>query len=191
MTHGPATPISQGGQTLLSKKQVTTMNETSDPLTHFDEQGNARMVDVGEKDVTARYAVVEGWISMESATLERIRTGRVKKGDVLGVARIAGIQAAKQTSNLIPLCHPLPLTSVGVEFDEREEPPGIRVQTTVETQNRTGVEMDALTATSVALLTIYDMCKAMERGMEIGPIRLMEKAGGRSGHWTRSIDSST
>ncbi|HKJ87210.1 MAG TPA: cyclic pyranopterin monophosphate synthase MoaC, partial [Gammaproteobacteria bacterium] len=139
------------------------MASGEDPLSHFDDQGNARMVDVGAKDVTERMAVAEGWIRMAPATLERIRSGQVAKGDVLGVARIAAIQAAKQTGQLIPLCHPLPLTSVEVDFEEVDDPPAVRAHATVKTANRTGVEMEALTAVNVALLTVYDMCKAMDR----------------------------
>jgi len=160
----------------------------SDPLSHFDDQGNARMVDVGGKAVSERLAVAEGWIRMDAATLERIRAGQVAKGDVLGVARIAAIQAAKQTGQLIPLCHPLPLTSVEVAFDLPDDPPAVRVAVTAKTANRTGVEMEALTAVNVALLTVYDMCKAMDRGMTISDVRLVEKAGGRSGHWRRAED---
>jgi cyclic pyranopterin phosphate synthase len=160
----------------------------SDPLSHFDDQGNARMVDVGGKAVSERLAVAEGWIRMDAATLERIRAGQVAKGDVLGVARIAAIQAAKQTGQLIPLCHPLPLTSVEVAFDDQDAPPAVRVAVTAKTANRTGVEMEALTAVNVALLTVYDMCKAMDRGMTISDVRLVEKAGGRSGHWRRDED---
>ncbi|MEF8792768.1 cyclic pyranopterin monophosphate synthase MoaC [Thiohalorhabdus sp.] len=161
------------------------MSSGDDPLSHFDEQGNARMVDVGGKAVSERLAVAEGWIRMETATLGRIRGGQVAKGDVLGVARVAAIQAAKQTGQLIPLCHPVPLTSVDVAFSDQDEPPAVRAEVTAKTANRTGVEMEALSATSVALLTIYDMCKAMDRAMSITEIRLVEKAGGRSGHWRR------
>lgn len=156
-----------------------------DPLSHFDDQGNARMVDVGDKAVSERLAVAEGWIRMEAATLARIRAGQVAKGDVLGVARVAAIQAAKQTGQLIPLCHPVPLTSVDVAFGDQDEPPAVRVEVTAKTANRTGVEMEALSAASIALLTVYDMCKAMDRAMTISDVRLVEKAGGRSGHWRR------
>lgn len=156
-----------------------------EPLSHFDDEGNARMVDVGDKAVSERLAVAEGWIGMAPETLERIRAGQVAKGDVLGVARIAAIQAAKQTGGLIPLCHPLPLTSVEVAFTDQDDPPAVHVAVTAKTANRTGVEMEALTAASVALLTVYDMCKAMDRGMTITDVRLVEKAGGRSGHWQR------
>ncbi len=165
------------------------MTTGTDPLSHFDPEGNARMVDVGEKPVTERWAVAEGWIRMESTTLERIRAGQVAKGDVLGVARIAGIQGAKKTGHLIPLCHTLPLTSVEVTFHDQDHPPAVGAEATVKTAQRTGVEMEALTAVHIALLTIYDMTKAMERGMEITHIRLREKAGGQSGHWHRSPNS--
>lgn len=162
------------------------MASGEDPLSHFDDQGNARMVDVGDKAVSERAAVAEGWIHMQAATLERIRAGQVAKGDVLGVARVAGIQAAKQSGQLIPLCHPLPLTAVEVAFADRDDPPAVRVEVVARTANRTGVEMEALTAASVALLTVYDMCKAMDRGMTLSGIRLLEKSGGRSGHWRRA-----
>ncbi|MFP4559909.1 MAG: cyclic pyranopterin monophosphate synthase MoaC [Thiohalorhabdus sp.] len=163
------------------------MADNEDPLSHFDDQGNARMVDVGGKAVTERTAVAEGWITMAAATLDRIRAGLVAKGDVLGVARIAGIQAAKQTGQLIPLCHPLPLSAVEVDLreDEDSDTPAVRAEATVKTANRTGVEMEALTAVNLALLTVYDMCKAMDRAMEITGVRLVEKSGGRSGHWRR------
>jgi cyclic pyranopterin phosphate synthase len=161
------------------------MASSDDPLSHFDADGNARMVDVGDKAETERRAVAEGRIRMQPETLERIRSGQVAKGDVLGVARIAGIQAAKQTGSLIPLCHPLPLTSVEVDFDLESAPPAVRVTATVATRNRTGVEMEALTAVNISLLTVYDMCKAMDRGMEMDEVRLVEKSGGRSGHWRR------
>ena len=163
--------------------------DPSDPLSHFDDHGNARMVDVGGKAVSERVAVAEGWIRMDPATLDRIREGRVAKGDVLGVARIAAIQAAKQTGQLIPLCHPLPLTAVDVAFDDQDDPPAVRAEVTAKTANRTGVEMEAMTAVNVALLTVYDMCKAMDRGMTITEVRLTEKTGGRSGHWQRAGDS--
>ena len=156
-----------------------------DPLSHFDAHGQAHMVGVGDKAVTRRQAVAEGRIRMAAATLARIRAGEVGKGDVLGVARVAGIQGAKQTGALIPLCHPLPLTGVGLDLAEEDDPPAIRVTATAETEGRTGVEMEALTAVSTALLTLYDMCKAMDRGMVLEGVRLLEKSGGRSGHWVR------
>lgn len=153
-------------------------------LTHLDADGNAHMVDVGKKAVTARRAVATGRIQMESSTLLAIRDGEVPKGDVIAVARIAAIQAAKETSRMIPLCHPLPLDGVDVSLDVSGEGE-VRVRAEVRVTARTGVEMEALTATSTALLTIYDMCKALDRGMVIGEIRLEEKEGGRSGRWTR------
>lgn len=156
-----------------------------DPLSHFDAHGQAHMVGVGEKAVSHRRAVAEGRILMAVDTLERIRAGEVGKGDVLGVARVAGIQGAKQTGALIPLCHPLPLTGVGLDLVDEDDPPAIRVAATAETEGRTGVEMEALTAVSTALLTLYDMCKAMDRGMVLEGVRLLEKSGGRSGHWVR------
>jgi cyclic pyranopterin phosphate synthase len=151
---------------------------------HFDAAGNARMVDVGGKDETERVAVAAGRIRMSAATLAIVRAGTAGKGDVLGVARVAGIMAAKRTSELIPLCHPLPVTSATVDFTLEEDAVG--VVATVATRGRTGVEMEALTAASVACLTIYDMCKAYERGMVIDAVRLLEKRGGRSGTWTRA-----
>jgi len=153
------------------------------PLTHFDPAGQAHMVDVGEKPETRRLARAGGSISMQAATLALIQAGTAKKGDVLGIARIAAIQAAKRTGELIPLCHPLALTRVGVEFSIDAEHGRIACEVTAETTGRTGVEMEALTALSVGLLTIYDMCKAVDRGMRIEEIRLLEKAGGKSGHW--------
>jgi cyclic pyranopterin monophosphate synthase len=153
-------------------------------FTHFDAAGQAHMVDVGDKDVTKRVARASGRIGMQPATASMIREGSAKKGDVLGVARIAAIQAAKRTSDLIPLAHPLMLTRVHVDFacdDDR-----VSVEVTVETRDRTGVEMEALTAVAAALLTIYDMCKAVDRDMRIEAIQLMEKRGGRSGHYLRS-----
>jgi cyclic pyranopterin phosphate synthase len=152
-------------------------------LTHFDSNGQAHMVDVGEKAETRRVAVATGRVVMLPATLQAVRAGTSKKGDVLGVARIAAIQAAKRTSDLIPLCHPIALTRVAIEFTVDEQASAIACTATVETHGRTGVEMEALTATSVALLTIYDMCKAIDRGMRFEDVRLLEKVGGRSGHW--------
>jgi cyclic pyranopterin phosphate synthase len=155
----------------------------SSPLTHFDQAGQAHMVDVAAKSETARIARAAGSIRMEPATFALVKAGDAKKGDVLGVARIAGIQAAKRTSDLIPLCHPIPLTHVAVEFALDEAGFTVSCEATAETVGRTGVEMEALTAVSAALLTIYDMCKAVDRGMRIVDIRLLEKAGGKSGHW--------
>jgi cyclic pyranopterin phosphate synthase len=154
-------------------------------LTHFNKSGEAQMVDVGEKDTTHRTAVTEGRIRMLTETLDMIRAGGHKKGDVLGIARVAGIMAAKKTADLVPLCHPLALTHVAIELTTDPELPGVRCQARVETLSQTGVEMEALCATQVTLLTIYDMCKAVDRGMVIDGVRLLEKSGGRSGHWTR------
>ena len=150
-------------------------------LTHLDEAGAARMVDVSEKAVTAREAVAEGRIVMLPATLDAVRGGAIKKGDVLAVARLAGIMAAKRTADLIPLCHPLPLS--GVEVALAFEDTGVRVTATARTTHTTGVEMEALTAVTIALLTIYDMAKAVDRGMTIEGVRLLAKSGGRSGDW--------
>ncbi len=159
------------------------------PLTHFNQDGEAHMVDVGGKPVSHRRAVAEGRIRMEPATLALIEAGGHKKGDVLGVARIAGIMGAKRTSDLVPLCHPLALTHVSVDLTPEQDPPAVRCQATVETAGQTGVEMEALTAVQVALLTVYDMCKAVDRGMTMEGIRLLEKAGGKSGTWVRSDGS--
>jgi cyclic pyranopterin phosphate synthase len=150
-------------------------------LTHFDAQGQAHMVDVSKKAPTHRIAVAEGRICMDLATFEQVAAGNAKKGDVLGVARIAGIQAAKRTSELIPLCHPVPLTRVAVEFVLEPQGPAVLCRCSAETVGVTGVEMEALTAVQVALLTVYDMCKAMDRAMVIGDVRLLEKHGGKSG----------
>ena len=152
-------------------------------FTHFDAQGQAHMVDVSAKHETLRQAVASGRIVMLPATLAMLRDGSAKKGDVLGIARIAGIQAAKRTGELIPLCHPIALTRVAVEFVIDEAASAVTCTVTAETVGRTGVEMEALTAASVALLTIYDMCKAVDRGMCIEALRLREKIGGKSGHW--------
>ena len=155
----------------------------SGTLTHFDSQGQAHMVDVAAKDETRRVARARGRIAMRAETLASILAGDAKKGDVLGVARVAAIQGAKRTSELIPLCHPIALTRVAVEFAPDADASCVECEVTAETVGRTGVEMEALTALSVALLTIYDMCKAIDRGMRIEQIRLVEKAGGKSGHW--------
>ena len=152
-------------------------------LTHFDSQGQAHMVDVGSKAETERIAVATGNIRMLASSLQVILKGDAKKGDVLGIARIAAIQASKRTSDLIPLCHPISLTKVGVEFEIDERTNTIHCTVTAKCTGKTGVEMEALTATSVALLTIYDMCKAVDRGMVMGDIKLLEKQGGKSGHW--------
>jgi cyclic pyranopterin phosphate synthase len=152
-------------------------------LTHLDAGGQVRMVDVSGKDITIRTAVAEGTITMSAETLALIRAGNMKKGDVLGTARIAGIMAAKRTAELIPLCHPLPLSEVLIDIVPDDALPGLRVTATVKVEGKTGVEMEALAAVSVACLTIYDMAKVAGRGMVIGGIRLLEKTGGRSGHW--------
>ena len=159
-------------------------NSSPQPLTHFDAGGQAHMVDVGGKTETRRVAVAHGSIVMRPETLALIESGTVKKGDVLGIARIAAIQGAKQTSSLIPLCHPLALTRVAVKFTLDHKRAAVDCCVTAETVGRTGVEMEALTAVNVALLTIYDMCKAADRGMRMEGIGLIEKLGGKSGHWT-------
>jgi len=155
----------------------------TEKLTHFDERGAARMVDVGAKAETHRVAVAGGSIRMLPATLALVQSGSAKKGDVLGVARVAAIQGAKRTAELVPLCHPVPLTSVAIEFTVDAAAARIDCRATVECTARTGVEMEALTAVQVALLTIYDMCKAVDRGMTMENIRLLEKRGGKSGDY--------
>jgi len=155
------------------------------PLTHFDDQGQAHMVDVSAKAATLRVAVAEGRIEMLPATLAMVRQGQAGKGDVLGVARIAAIQGAKRTSDLIPLCHPSPLSKVAVELSCDEALSAVHCRVTAQTVGPTGVEMEALTAVQVGLLTVYDMCKAVDRGMTITGVRLLEKQGGKSGHWVR------
>ena len=154
-------------------------------FTHLDEQGRPRMVDVGGKAATARVAVAEGHVRTSAETLGAIVAGETPKGNVLLVAQLAGIMGAKRTAELIPLCHPLTLTSVEVELSVDESLPGIRAVATAKVEGKTGVEMEALTAVSCSLLTVYDMCKALDRGMEIGGIRLLRKEGGRSGTWSR------
>ena len=153
----------------------------SSKLSHLDEKGAARMVDVSDKDVTSRTAIAEGFVSMSPATLALIETGDAKKGDVLAAARIAGIMAAKKTSDLIPLCHPLAITKATVDFDLSKNPTGLHITAEIKVSGQTGVEMEALTAVSVACLTIYDMLKAADKAMVISNIRLLEKTGGRSG----------
>jgi cyclic pyranopterin monophosphate synthase len=153
-------------------------------LTHFNRRGEAHMVDVGAKESTHRVAIAEGRIMMRPETLELIRTGGHTKGDVLGIARIAGIMGAKRTAELVPLCHPLSLTAV--ELDLKLEPGAVHCRARVECQGRTGVEMEALTAVQVALLTVYDMCKAVDRGMNLQDIRLVRKTGGKSSEWSRA-----
>jgi cyclic pyranopterin phosphate synthase len=153
------------------------------PLTHFDSSGQAHMVNVGDKPNTHRIAIATGSISMLPATFDLVEAGNHKKGDVLGIARIAGIQASKKTSDLIPLCHPLALSHVSLQFELDRAANSIRCQVQAETTGPTGVEMEALTAVQVALLTIYDMCKAVDRGMVMGDVKLLEKSGGKSGEW--------
>lgn len=159
------------------------MSPISSPLTHFDAQGQAHMVDVGAKASTHRTAVATGRICMQAATLALIQSGSAKKGDVLGIARLAGIMGAKKTSELIPLCHPIALTRVTVEFEMVPDVSEVVCTATAENVGQTGVEMEALTAVQVALLTIYDMCKAADRGMVITNVKLLEKHGGKSGSW--------
>ncbi len=154
-------------------------------FTHFDETGASRMVDVSEKAVTSRMARASGLVRMASTTLARLRAGEFAKGDVLEVARLAGIMATKRTADLIPLCHPVPIDAVSIAFDFPDAT-SVRIEARVQVQARTGVEMEALTAVSVSALTIYDMCKSADRGMTIEQIRLEEKSGGRSGHFQRS-----
>ncbi|HHN73142.1 MAG TPA: cyclic pyranopterin monophosphate synthase MoaC [Thermopetrobacter sp.] len=153
------------------------------PLTHFDARGEAHMVDVSDKPVTSRVAVAEGYVKMAPQTLEIISEGRAGKGDVLGVARLAGIMGAKRTPDLIPLCHPLPVTKVAVALAPDADLPGVRIEATVRTTGQTGVEMEALTAVATAALTIYDMVKAVDKAMRIGGIRLLLKDGGKSGRY--------
>ncbi len=159
------------------------MNEQ---LTHFNAQGQAHMVDVGEKNLTHRIAIAEGRITMLPRTLEKILQSDHKKGDVLGIARIAGIMAAKKTADLIPLCHPLALTKVDIELTPQTATASVHCRVSVETRGQTGVEMEALTAVNITLLTIYDMCKAIDKGMSMEGIRLLLKSGGKSGEWTRT-----
>ena len=160
------------------------------PLTHFDAHGQAHMVDVAAKADSHRVALATGSIRMLPATLALISAGHAKKGDVIGIARIAAIQAAKRTAELIPLCHPLPLTRVAVDFEIDAAASAIHIRVQAETVGRTGVEMEALTAVQVGLLTIYDMCKAADRGMVMDNVRLLEKRGGKSGHWRAEDDGA-
>lgn len=155
-------------------------------LTHFDEAGSARMVEVGHKDATVRRATAAGLISMSRAAYDKVRQGTMHKGDVLGVARIAGIMAAKKVDQLIPLCHPLAITGVDIDFSFDDAACTVAIEATVSITGRTGVEMEALTAVSVTALTIYDMCKAVDKGMEISAVRLMKKSGGKSGEFVRN-----
>lgn len=169
---------------MLSLHHERTVND----LTHFNKSGEAHMVDVGDKAITHRIAVARGRIGMRTETLELIEKGNHKKGDVLGIARIAGIMGAKRTSDLIPLCHPLNLTRVEVDLTTDHAEPAVWCRATAEVHSKTGVEMEALCAVQVALLTIYDMCKAVDRGMVIDQVCLVQKQGGRSGDWQRSTD---
>jgi cyclic pyranopterin phosphate synthase len=166
----------------MSTDDASRANE----LTHVDAEGRAKMVDVSDKPVTARMARATGSIRMQRATLEAIRANALAKGDALGVARLAGIMAAKRTAELIPLCHPIALTDLRVDITIDESLPGLQVEATAKTAAQTGVEMEALVAVSVSLVTVYDMAKAVDRSMVIGEISLAEKVGGRSGHWQRS-----
>jgi cyclic pyranopterin phosphate synthase len=166
---------------------MTSTPPTQDQLTHFDATGQAHMVDVGAKQDTHRIAVAAGTIRMKPETLALIRSGTAKKGDVLGIARIAAIMGAKRTSDLVPLCHPLPITRVAVEFEVDEGASSVHCRAQVETIGKTGVEMEALTAVQVGLLTIYDMCKAVDRGMVMTNVRVLEKHGGKSGDWTAVV----
>ena len=168
-----------------------TTEAQSTELTHFDQTGQAHMVDVAGKQDTHRIAVASGMIRMQPATLAIIMQGNAKKGDVLGIARIAAIMAAKRTSDLVPLCHPLPLTRVSIDFNIVAEKAMIICTAQAETIGKTGVEMEALTAVQIGLLTIYDMCKAVDRGMVMSDIRVLEKHGGKSGDWTSLIDTES
>ena len=163
------------------------MANTDQTLTHFDNTGQAHMVDVGDKAATRRIGIATGTIKMLPATLQLIQQGDAKKGDVIGIARIAAIQASKKTADLIPLCHPISLTKVSVSFDIDPSESSIQCTVRCETTGQTGVEMEALTAVSIGLLTIYDMCKAVDRGMMISEIKLLEKHGGKSGDWIASV----
>ena len=159
------------------------MTESSGGLSHIDESGKARMVDVGGKDITERVAVAGCEVHMQQATFDLIKSGGFDKGDVLGVALIAGVMAAKKTSDLIPLCHPIALTQVTIDFDDLDDGIGLSVTSTARTMGRTGVEMEALTGASIAALTVYDMCKAVDRAIRIDGLRLLSKSGGKSGDW--------
>ncbi|WP_425039176.1 cyclic pyranopterin monophosphate synthase MoaC [Primorskyibacter sp. S187A] len=162
------------------------MDKPDTGLTHFDDSGAAHMVDVSEKAVTSRIAVAEGYVKMAQHTFEIITEGRAKKGDVISVARLAGIMGAKKTADLIPLCHPLPITKVSVDLTQDPDLPGLRISATVKTTGQTGVEMEALTAVSVTALTVHDMAKAVDKAMEIGGIRVTLKDGGKSGRYEAS-----
>ena len=159
------------------------MTESSGGLSHIDESGKARMVDVGGKDISERVAVAGCEVHMQQATFDLIKSGGFDKGDVLGVARIAGVMAAKKTSDLIPLCHPIALTQLTIDFDDLDDGIGLSVTSTARSMGRTGVEMEALTGASIAALTVYDMCKAVDRAIRIDGLRLLSKSGGKSGDW--------
>jgi cyclic pyranopterin phosphate synthase len=178
----PKTKIKAKGKAKPHRKKAVPPPAPS-PLTHIDQRGEARMVDVTDKGATERVAIAEGRVIMRKETLDLVLEGNAMKGDVLGAARLAGIMAAKRTHGLIPLCHPLPLSKVEIEINPEHSLPGFLVQATVKVTAKTGVEMEALTATSIACLTIYDMVKAVERGMRIEGIRLLHKSGGKSGEW--------
>ncbi len=160
-------------------------------LTHINETGEAHMVDVGDKETTSRMAIAEGQVKMQSETMDMIRSGNAKKGDVIATARIAGIMAAKKVPDLIPLCHPIEISKITLDIQPDSSLPGYIVRATTKVMGRTGVEMEALTACSVACLTIYDMAKSVDRGMEIGPVKLVEKSGGKSGHWKAGEGKAT
>lgn len=172
-----------GGKAVVAKQPDRPAPASASPLTHIDQRGQARMVDVTEKGATERTAVAEGRVIMCKETLDLVLEGNAMKGDVLGAARLAGIMAAKRTHGLIPLCHPLPLSKVEIEINPEHSLPGFLVQATVKVTAKTGVEMEALTAVSISCLTIYDMVKAVERGIRIEGIRLLLKSGGKSGEW--------
>ena len=173
---------------MTNKTSTNSAAEANGGLSHFDQTGQAHMVDVGEKTSTHRIAVAAGKIRMRAETFALIQSGNAKKGDVIGIARIAAIMAAKRTSDLIPLCHPLALTRVTVDFTLDSETHTVHCQAQVETHGQTGVEMEALTAVQIGLLTIYDMCKAVDRGMVMSDIRVLEKHGGKSGDWVAIVD---
>ena len=166
---------------------MSTSTPPAEHLTHFDATGQAHMVDVGAKQDTHRIAVAAGSIRMKPETLALIQSGNAKKGDVIGIARIAAIMASKRTSELVPLCHPLPITRVAVDFEVDEKASSVHCRAQVETIGKTGVEMEALTAVQVGLLTVYDMCKAVDRGMVMTNVRVLEKHGGKSGDWTAAL----
>ncbi|MBJ2153367.1 cyclic pyranopterin monophosphate synthase MoaC [Paracoccus sp. IB05] len=172
---------------MTNRTPAETPTAPPSPLSHFDDQGHAHMVDVSDKPVTSRLALAEGWVMMAPATLALVTEGRAAKGDVLGTARLAGIMGAKRTADLIPLCHPLPVTKVALELTPDAGQGGVHITATVRTTGQTGVEMEALTAVSVAALTVYDMLKAAEKGMRIEGIRLLRKEGGKSGSFEAGL----